>query len=103
MEPTGTVARPSAQETLDRSVLASRQGERLRQLLARIYGRNAFYTRKFDEHGLSVDRLQFPADLSKLPVTTKSELIADQTAHPPWGTALTEPIAHYTRYCQTSS
>ena len=30
-------------------------------------------------------------------------MIADQAAHPPWGTALTEPIEHYTRYCQTSS
>ena len=28
---------------------------------------------------------------------------ADQAANPPWGTALTEPLAHYTRYCQTSS
>ena len=31
-------------------------------------------------------RCDFPADLSKLPLTTKAELIADQAAHPPWGT-----------------
>src|SRR5690606_4089256 len=44
-----------------------------------------------------------PDDLPSLPLTTKAELVADQEACPPWGTALTEPIERYTRYCQTSS
>ena len=47
--------------------------------------------------------LNFPADLSKLPLTTKQELVADQQASPPWGTNLTEPLERYTRYNQTSS
>ncbi len=47
--------------------------------------------------------LRFPDDFGRLPLTTKAELIADQAANPPWGTALTEPLANYTRYCQTSS
>lgn len=93
----------SSLDRLDRDQLSVRQGERLRQLLTGIYGKNAFYTRKFDAAGLRVDALQFPTDLSKLPLTTKAELIADQAANPPWGTVLTEPIEHYTRYCQTSS
>jgi len=93
----------SSLDRLDRGQLSARQGERLQQLLTRIYGKNAFYTRKFDAAGLRVDALQFPTDLSKLPLTTKAELIADQAANPPWGTVLTEPIEHYTRYCQTSS
>jgi phenylacetate-CoA ligase len=93
----------SSLDRLDRGELSARQGERLQQLLTRIYGKNAFYTRKFDAAGLRVDALQFPTDLSKLPLTTKAELIADQAASPPWGTVLTEPIEHYTRYCQTSS
>jgi phenylacetate-CoA ligase len=38
-----------------------------------------------------------------LPLTSKAELMADQSANPPWGSALTEPIERYTRYCQTSS
>jgi phenylacetate-CoA ligase len=50
-----------------------------------------------------VESLQFPADLEKLPLTTKVDLVADQQAHPPWGTALTEPLELYTRYNQTSS
>lgn len=93
----------SSFERLDRGELSARQGERLAQLLARIYGPNAFYTRKLDAAGIRLDALQFPAGLSELPLTTKAELIADQAARPPWGTVLTEPIEHYTRYCQTSS
>jgi phenylacetate-CoA ligase len=76
---------------------------RLSQLLAAIYGRNQFYTRKLDAAGVQVGALRFPEDLAKLPLTTKTELAEDQAAHPPWGTALTEPLERYTRYCQTSS
>ena len=47
--------------------------------------------------------LRFPEDFRSLPLTTKAELNADQAANPPWGTALTEPLVNYTRYCQTSS
>ncbi len=72
-------------------------------MLATIYGRNVFYTRKLDAAGVDVSRLNFPADLARLPLTTKAELIADQEATPPWGTVLTEPLDRYTRYCQTSS
>ena len=76
---------------------------RLSGLLAAIYGRNQFYTRKLDAAGVRVDALRFPDDLAKLPLTTKTELAEDQAANPPWGTALTEPLERYTRYCQTSS
>ena len=90
-------------ERLDRDGLAQIQGRRLSQMIAAIYGRNAFYTRKFDDAGVDVWALRFPEDLTKLPLTTKAELNADQAANPPWGTALTEPLERYTRYCQTSS
>ena len=81
----------------------SRSDERLARLLSDIYGRNQFYTRKLDEAGLRPDRLRFPADLPKLPFTTKQELIADQAAAPAWGTNLTESLDRYTRYNQTSA
>jgi phenylacetate-CoA ligase len=41
--------------------------------------------------------------IGALPFTTKAELIADQDAHAPWGSARTEPLEAYTRYHQTSS
>jgi len=90
-------------EHLDRDALAAWQGSRLSRLLADLYGRNAFYTDKLDRAGIRLDTLALPAELTRLPLTTKAELAADQAAHPPWGTALTEPLASYTRYCQTSS
>ena len=90
-------------ETLDRAALAAWQGAALSRLLAAIHGRNAFYTRKLDAAGIDPAALSLPADLRRLPLTTKAELIADQQAAPPWGTARTEPIDRYTRYCQTSS
>ena len=91
------------EERLDRGALVARQGERLSGLLTAIHGRNRFYTRKLDEAGIRPGALTLPRDLAALPFTTKAELVADQEANPPWGTVLTEPIAHYTRYCQTSS
>ena len=39
---------------------------------------------------------------SKVPFTTKSELVADRAQHPPFGSNLTFPLDRYTRYCQTS-
>jgi phenylacetate-CoA ligase len=90
-------------ERLDRETLAQQQGSRLQHLLSEMYGRNPFYTRKFDEAGISPGALTLPHDLAKLPLTTKGELVADQAAHPPWGAAISEPIERYTRFCQTSS
>ena len=90
-------------ETLDRAALGEWQGAELVRLVQRIHGRNAFYTRKLAAAGIDPHALALPEDLARLPITTKAELVADQEATPPWGTALSEPVEHYTRYCQTSS
>lgn len=90
-------------DRLDRISLEAHQGARLSALLARIDTRSAFYTRKFAEAGLVPAALRFPADLRRLPLTTKGELVADQQANPPWGTVISEPLVRYARYCQTSS
>ena len=87
-----------AAERRDRASLTALQGRRLVRLLGDIHGRNAFYTRKLDEAGLLLETLTFPDGLGKLPLTTKAELVADQDAHPPWGTARTESLERYTRY-----
>src|SRR4030095_11785273 len=92
-----------ASEYSDRQTLSRAQADRLSRLIAALYGENRFYTRKFDDAGIRPGALRFPDDLERLPTTSKKELVADQAASPPWGTALTEPIEHYTRYNQTSS
>src|SRR5215468_528078 len=70
-----------------------------RELLAT----NQFVARKWRGAGLaSVDDLRDWLDFRRLPLTSKSELVADQTAHPPFGTNLTYPLERYVRVHQTS-
>jgi len=90
-------------ECVDRESLMRWQERRLRELLLAIRDRNPFYSRRLADVGIDVAALRLPGDLSRLPMTTKAELIVDQQANPPWGSALTEPLDRYTRYCQTSS
>ena len=94
-------------ESADRGALEAHQGRRLRDLVDHAHGRNPFYTRKLDAAGVHPDAID-PARglrvcLDALPFTTKAELAADQASSPPWGTARSEPLDRYTRYCQTSS
>jgi phenylacetate-CoA ligase len=70
--------------------------EPLRDLLAAILPGNRFYTSKF----ASIDPKR--VELQQLPFTTKAELLADQQAHPPYGTALTFERVRYSRMHQTS-
>lgn len=67
---------------------------RLSSLLNAILPTHRFYARKFA--GLPLD------DWTKLPFTTKAELLANQAAHPPYGELLTYPLERYTRLHQTS-
>ena len=53
---------------LDRTALRRLQGQRLSRLLVDTYGRNPFYRRKFDDAGIRLDALRFPADLPALPL-----------------------------------
>jgi phenylacetate-CoA ligase len=64
--------------------------------------RNPFYAAKLRP----VDRPPLPSSLAdfatRFPFTTKGELVADQAAHPPYGTARSEPRERFTRCHQTS-
>jgi phenylacetate-CoA ligase len=92
----------SREHALDRPVLADLQAERLRALLAEVLPGNQFYARKFAEAGLRPQDVQTPADLARLPFTTKEELTADQEANPPYGSVHTYPVEDYSRLHQTS-
>jgi phenylacetate-CoA ligase len=87
---------------LPRTQLANLQQQRLEALLAAILPRNAFYARKLTSAGLSADDLRMPEGWARLPFTTKAEIVADQEAHPPYGTLLTYPRPRYARLHQTS-
>jgi phenylacetate-CoA ligase len=89
-------------EPLDRPALTRLQGERLAALLDALLPANRFYAAKFAAAGLTAADVRAPADLARLPFTTKEEVVADQAAHPPYGTRLTFPPERYVRLHQTS-
>jgi len=71
---------------------------RLNDLLALVVEHNPFQR---DRLGDDVP-LRSLEDLADLPFTTKDDLVADQAAHPPYGTNLTYPLERYTHLHQTS-
>jgi phenylacetate-CoA ligase len=89
-------------ETISRSDLALWQVERLSELLTTIIPANRFWTNKLAAAGVNPGSIRTPADLCRLPFTTKSELVEDQLNHPPYGTNLTFPANAYSRLHQTS-
>lgn len=83
-----------------RKAIEAQQIEKLSRMLKAELPGNAFYRRKLLEKGFStVDSL---AQFRKFPYTIKSELVEDQQAHPPFGTALSFPVDRYVRIHQTS-
>jgi phenylacetate-CoA ligase len=87
---------------MNRSELAALQWAKLLDGLGRILPSNAFYRRKLESAGVVLSDLRGPADLGKLPFTTKNELLADQQDQPPFGTNLSWPLDRYVRIHQTS-
>ena len=91
-----------ALEFSDRSHLAEWQVTRLRALLEAIVPANLFWTEKLREAKIDPRSIRSLDDLSRLPFTTKSELAAEQEAHPPYGRNLTFVPTDYSRLHQTS-
>jgi phenylacetate-CoA ligase len=63
--------------------------ERVQHQLQYAYARLPFYRRHYDAHGFSPDSVRSLEDFTtKVPVVTKKDLVADQAAHPPFGSYL---------------
>jgi len=89
-----------AGEFPQREAIAAHQLGQLRQLLAAILPRNAFYQKTLAGLDPAVASLE---DFSRrFPFTTKEELAADQRVRPPYGGNLTYALDKYTRFHQTS-
>ena len=78
------------------------QLDRLRALLAKIAPANRFHAPRLALAGLDECVASLEEFSARHPFTTKADLVADQTAHPPYGTNFTFPIERYTHFCQTS-
>lgn len=90
-------------ECADRQQLRQIQQTKLRNVLDQVAASNPFYQKKWAAAGIDPARdVRTLDDLSALPFTTKHELVADQAAHPPFGTNLTFPLEQYIRLHQTS-
>jgi len=88
-------------------VILSRQLARLRELLAFTFTSNGFYRSKYLAAGFTsvdavVEAASSAASFRGLPVTTKAELLADQAAHPPYGSNLAVSPDRFVRQHQTS-
>jgi phenylacetate-CoA ligase len=90
-------------ETLGFDRLREHQWRRFRAMAAELIAANTFVAKKWRTAGIeSVDDLRGWDDFRRLPLTRKSELVADQAAHPPFGTNLTYALERYVRVHQTS-
>src|SRR5262249_28253600 len=96
------MSRPDGPMIRSRSDLERHQIVRLQSLLAQVLPRNRFWQTRFAAAGLSADSIRTPFDLNRLPFTTKDEILADQAAHPPYGTNLTFDTVAFSRFHQTS-
>lgn len=75
--------------------IRSEQLAKLRAGLARVLRSNSFYRERLHD-------VRSWDDFERLPLTRKSEIVADQAATPPFATNLTEPLDAYVRIHQTS-
>ena len=79
------------------------QLESLQHLLAEIAaGGPSFYRQRIRAAGLGEGVADVAEFVAKMPPTTKSQLVEDHAAHPPYGTNHTYPLRSYSRFCQTS-
>lgn len=78
------------------------RNDRFQKLLDEVWRGNAFYQEKFAAAGLKRTDTRSPADLTRLPFTTKAEFLEDQKNHPPYGRNLTYALSRYVRLTQTS-
>jgi phenylacetate-CoA ligase len=83
-----------------RKAVEAHQIEKLSRMLKAELPSNAFYHRKLFDQGFS--NAASLSEFRKFPFTTKSELVEDQAAYPPFGSALTFPVERYMRIHQTS-
>ena len=85
-------------ETLDPELLRRHQWARVEALARAAVPANAFITTQWKRDGLiGPADLRTWDDFRRLPLTRKSELVADQAAHPPFGTNLSYPLDRYVR------
>lgn len=86
----------------NRAAIEAQQLASLRALLTALLPANRFQSRRLADAGLTASVASLAEFTRRCPFTAKDELLADQAAHPPFGTNLTFAPGRYTRFHQTS-
>lgn len=73
-------------DAASRDELTAIQNEKLKVLTPFLYENSPFYRRRFDSLGLAPTDIASIDDLPKFPPVDKTEMMADATAHQPYGT-----------------
>ncbi len=90
-------------ETMTRRELLSLQWERLKTLLERVYQRNDFYRRRFDQCRVTPDSIRsFEDFFERVPLINKKDLLDDQEENSPYGNRLQIPRNKIAYTCLTS-
>lgn len=89
-------------DRMPKHALRAVQAERLKSLVAYIYEATPFWRRKLDEAGVDPRSVTSVDDLTRLPFCDKKELLADQAAHPPFGSYVGTPQNQWYRIFSTS-
>jgi phenylacetate-CoA ligase len=77
-------------DTASRDEIAAIQDAKVAAVVPFLYENSGFYRGRFERLGLIPDDIKTAADLiAKWPVVEKSEMAADATEHPPYGTYTT--------------
>lgn len=85
----------------DRSTIGAHQLAGLQKMLAGMES-NRFYAPILREAGVDDSIASLEEFTARMPLTTKEQVTQDQLCNPPYGTNLTYPLEHYTRFWQTS-
>jgi len=73
-------------DAASRDELIAIQNDKLRAAVPFLYENSPFYRRRFARLGISPGDIRSIDDLSRWPVVDKTEMMADATEHPPYGT-----------------
>jgi phenylacetate-CoA ligase len=99
--PDYVVADPAI-DRLPVDALRELQTTRLKATVRYVYDATTFWRRKFDECGITPDDIRTLDDLPRIPFCTKRELIADQAAHPPFGSYVGTDRSCLAKFLMTS-
>ncbi len=87
--------------TIDLAAFYATFDDRVREAVAHAYDHAPAFRRRMGEAGLAPGDIQRAADLDRLPILRKDDLLALQQADPPFGGLLTLPVGSLRRVFQS--